>query len=502
MIMSESDSPTRRSSIPILKQTNKTKSFQTYVHLNLNDDQQQQNHQKSASSSSNSSVPTSPHQNFEVAPRLPAKPSYMKQHSSLSHTSSVGSHRFEIDNDIVITKLCDENNRLKDHQKQLVGNLQKQQVEYTNVIEKNKKLQKKLEEILPESIKSDYEAVSFQTPINKLENANISTDLQNMMGELEKLKSYLNNVELQLYEANERISDLLEGKQELEEENKNLKTQNAELNNITKLMTANMHETLNTSKKMEETFMRVKNERDELLSSRNRDLTDSGKQTMTVNEEIQSLKTELKRQKAVYEAQFIEYKDAVVEEIQRSVNSEVESLRIRLELMDTELEISKQQTESAEEELRQLKASIRLSAKYTAIDSMPTLTTSLPPPPPPPPPMPLINQTTNIRSRSGSLSLSDAIAAQKLNHQSNGQQQMALSKKATGLDAVIDDLKNGRVTLRRRPKPIATPTSPTDNQLKGIFDLLQKNQRQNRNSKKILDNELASVFKTKFNIDV
>lgn len=58
---------------------------------------------------------------------------------------------------------------------------------------------------------------------------------------------------------------------------------------------------------MEETFMRVKNERDELLSSRNRDLTDSGKQTMTVNEEIQSLKTELKRQKAVYEAQFIEY---------------------------------------------------------------------------------------------------------------------------------------------------------------------------------------------------
>lgn len=71
-----------------------------------------------------------------------------------------------------------------------------------------------------------------------------------------------------------------------------------------------------------------------------------------------------------------------------------------------------------------------------------------------------------------------------------------------GLDAVIDDLKNGRVTLRRRPKPIATPTSPTDNQLKGIFDLLQKNQRQNRNSKKILDNELASVFKTKFNIDV
>jgi hypothetical protein len=31
-----------------------------------------------------------------------------------------------------------------------------------------------------------------------------------LMMELEKLKTYLNNVELQLYEANEHISDLLE----------------------------------------------------------------------------------------------------------------------------------------------------------------------------------------------------------------------------------------------------------------------------------------------------
>lgn len=35
-------------------------------------------------------------------------------------------------------------------------------------------------------------------------------DLGNILSELEKLKSYLNNVELQLYEANEHISDLME----------------------------------------------------------------------------------------------------------------------------------------------------------------------------------------------------------------------------------------------------------------------------------------------------
>jgi hypothetical protein len=49
----------------------------------------------------------------------------------------------------------------------------------------------------------------------------------------------------------------------------------------------------------------VKEQRDELLT-KNRDSIDSPKPS-NVNEEIRDLKTELKRQKAVYEAQFIEY---------------------------------------------------------------------------------------------------------------------------------------------------------------------------------------------------
>lgn len=108
------------------------------------------------------------------------------------------------------------------------------------MVEKNKKLQKKLEEILPESIKDEgnfnvYDCknlllqfynnksikipqftyisqLSKQIPVSfessrGLINGGSSLDL---MMELEKLKSYLNNVELQLYEANEHISDLLE----------------------------------------------------------------------------------------------------------------------------------------------------------------------------------------------------------------------------------------------------------------------------------------------------
>jgi hypothetical protein len=65
---------------------------------------------------------------------------------------------------------------------------------------------------------------------------------------------------------------------------------------------------MSSSRRMEETFLLLKSERDELIKrqSTNRDSTD-GKTTTTVTEEIANLKTELKRQKTHYEAQFIEY---------------------------------------------------------------------------------------------------------------------------------------------------------------------------------------------------
>lgn len=95
------DSPARRSSIPILKQTNKTKSFQSYVNLNLTEDINQQRKSRSPSSMSSMSPPI-----IEKAPKLPSRPP---------------SQMLQIDNDIIITKLCDENKRLKEHQVQLVS---------------------------------------------------------------------------------------------------------------------------------------------------------------------------------------------------------------------------------------------------------------------------------------------------------------------------------------------------------------------------------------------
>jgi hypothetical protein len=110
------DSPTRRSSIPILKQTNKTKSFQSYVSLNLTDDQCQQRKSRSPSSLSSMSPP------ILENPKLPPRP------QARSMTQSMCAPKLEIDNDIVITKLCDENKRLKEHQTQLVSKYEEGEV--------------------------------------------------------------------------------------------------------------------------------------------------------------------------------------------------------------------------------------------------------------------------------------------------------------------------------------------------------------------------------------
>lgn len=52
------------------------------------------------------------------------------------------------------------------------------------------------------------------------------------------------------------------------------------------------------------------------------------------------------------------------------------------------------------------------------------------------------------------------------------------------MDALISELKNGRVTLRRRQAPRDT----TNAALKELFEVLQHSQEQNRSSKSFLIN--------------
>lgn len=132
-------------------------------------------------------------------------------------------------------------------------------------------------------------------------------------------------------------------------------------------------------------------------------------------------------------------------EVQEQISVEIETIRVQMQLLENELTISRMRAESAEEELRQLKATLRLSHSNLVPSQMDASTSTSPsirsheqampplPPPPPPPPMPnfISNPTLpSSRSRSNSFSLNDAIneAQQKLQQNSCGN----ISKGATG----------------------------------------------------------------------
>lgn len=82
-------------------------------------------------------------------------------------------------------------------------------------------------------------------------------------------------------------------------ENLTLKSELAELSSLTNLMHTNIQENLDTSQRFEETFLRVKQERDELVKKQD--------STVPLTEEVASLEKGLNQQKKAYEAQFIEY---------------------------------------------------------------------------------------------------------------------------------------------------------------------------------------------------
>lgn len=195
-----------------------------------------------------------------------------------------------------------------------VAALRKERSEF---VDKNRKLKKKLSEIVPSgggavSSCSDDDEGAEKSLEHKKDHDSVDSgdvtkskesELDSLLNEMEKLKSYLNNVELQLYEANEKISELQESKQQYEETSEKLRAENAELSKIARLMSANILESIDTSKRLETSYIQVRRERDN-LARQNRDSVDS---RTDPNEEISKMRSEMELKRKTFEAQFIEY---------------------------------------------------------------------------------------------------------------------------------------------------------------------------------------------------
>ncbi|XP_034488057.1 kinesin heavy chain isoform X2 [Drosophila innubila] len=144
--------------------------------------------------------------------------------------------------------------------------------------------------------------------------------VERLVAEFLALKHATNGVDLQLYEANEKIAELVEHQHLLEEENETLRTENGNLTKVAKLLTENMKESVETSQKMEAALIKLKQRNDE-LTAKTRDLPD-GQTTMPAMPSPNTLQSEAEEFEVIkdqVQQQQREHNERIVEMQTRSV---------------------------------------------------------------------------------------------------------------------------------------------------------------------------------------
>uniref|UniRef100_A0A1B0GQN6 Uncharacterized protein n=1 Tax=Phlebotomus papatasi TaxID=29031 RepID=A0A1B0GQN6_PHLPP len=224
--------------------------------------------------------------------------------------------------------------------------------------------------------------------------------MEKMVDEIGKLKAYIGKLELQLYETDEKISDLMENKLELEKENATLKVENANMTTLAKLVTENMQESIDTSKKMEYTIRQMRAEKDKLLKTTQRDMPDMvypPPRKSHPQNNIAQIRPEPERPLPVPPKRITEMHESKVagegdgedvkecdraQEVPEDVIEKIRMLEIKLEIGERELSLALSRAEQAETALEELKKKESYSA---------------PPPPPPPLPPPPLTMTNTPR---------------------------------------------------------------------------------------------------------
>lgn len=99
----------------------------------------------------------------------------------------------------------------------LQNDLDKQAVQYKQMLEKNAKFRQRLNEALPmdDGLLKDASLIMVNGLCSSLAHADSrlfvgDEDMDGTILQVEKLKSYINKLELQIYEMNEKVSELIE----------------------------------------------------------------------------------------------------------------------------------------------------------------------------------------------------------------------------------------------------------------------------------------------------
>ncbi|XP_073818245.1 uncharacterized protein isoform X9 [Musca autumnalis] len=217
-------------------------------------------------------------------------------------------HKMKVEN---ITSLSQELQLLKERQENI-----------SNAVVCSQSLKSKLLKLLP-TLATTAEMESIIEADTTLATPLTSELVEKMVDEFMALKNSMNSVELQLYEANEKIAELIENQHHLDEENETLRTENTNLTKVAKLLTENMKESVETSKKMEAALIKLKQRNDELVA-KTRDATDGGgagvqppvtptsptptpsPTTAKANEEFEQIKEEVESQNRDHNERIVE----------------------------------------------------------------------------------------------------------------------------------------------------------------------------------------------------
>ncbi|KAH8374667.1 hypothetical protein KR200_003353 [Drosophila serrata] len=348
-------------------------------------------------------------------------------------------------------------------------------------------LKRKLFKILQQGSTDSGDSVSGGQDLDSIVDVNsdevpITSGLvERLADEFLTLKNATNAVELQLYEANEKMAELLEQQHSWEEENESLRTENSNLTKVAKLLTENMKESVETSQKMEAALIKLKQRNDE-LTAKTRDLTDgqqAGSRVSTsssvLNEqaEFEQIQDQVQQQAREHNERIVEMQSLMDAAIAKTTNDELKKLQLKLEILEEQLREAHTRAERAEEKLARLEQKSEQKALAA-------------PPPPPPPPPPLPSKSVTVAAGGGSFS--DHIAGHSLRKGSGDKiidnvKHQVQAEAATGLDALMREFKSGGVTLRRRNRR----KTGTSEALKEMFQVLEISQKQNRNSKICVD---------------
>ncbi|XP_059218016.1 myosin-2 heavy chain, non muscle isoform X6 [Stomoxys calcitrans] len=188
--------------------------------------------------------------------------------------------------------------------------LQERQQTMSNAVFCSQSLKSKLLKLLP-TLAANAEMESIIEADTTLTTPLTSELVEKMVDEFMALKNAMNTVELQLYEANEKVAELIENQHHLDEENENLRTENTNLTKVAKLLTENMKESVETSKKMEAALIKLKQRNDELMA-KTRDITDGqpaptpSPTTLKANEEFEQIKDEVESQNRDHNERIVE----------------------------------------------------------------------------------------------------------------------------------------------------------------------------------------------------